>query len=104
MRPRCAWVAALASSLVSKEGFVEIYRVATLNAEMVRSVLEGNGIDCIISGSGMSGVYPGSALDSAGVLVRSKDEARARELIEQVVRGDFALKDDELPEGSEEAD
>jgi hypothetical protein len=84
--------------------FVEIYRVATLNAEMVRSVLEGNGIGCIISGSGMSGVYPGGALDSAGVLVRVEDEERARDLIEQVLRGDFALEDDELPEGSEESE
>jgi hypothetical protein len=88
--------------VVSESEFVEIYRVGTLNAEMVRSVLEGNGIDCILSGSGMAGVYPGSALDSAGVLVRSKDEARARELIEQVLRGDFALEDDELPAEDED--
>ena len=84
--------------------FVEIYRVGTLNAEMVRSVLEGNGIDCIISGYGMTSVYPGSALDSAGVLVRSQDEDRARELIEQVLAGEFALEDDELPEGFEGSD
>jgi hypothetical protein len=85
--------------------FVEVYRVGTLDAEMVRSVLEGNGIDCILAGSGMGGVYPGAGtLDSAGVLVRVEDEERARELIEQVLRGDFALEDDELPEGSEESD
>ena len=86
--------------------FVEIYRVGSLDAEMVRSVLEGNDIQCMLSGSGMGGAYPMNVgtLGSAAILVRTEDAERARELIEQVLRGDFALEDDVLPEGSEEAD
>lgn len=90
--------------VVSEPEYVEIYRVGSLDAEMVRSVLEGNEIECMLTGSGMGGAYPMNVgtLGSAGVLVRTEDVQRARELIEQVVRGDFALEDDELPEGSEE--
>ena len=53
-------------------------------AELVRSMLEGNGIEAMIEGSGASGAYPINvgALAETHVLVAAKDANDARRLLE----------------------
>ncbi|MGH2730292.1 MAG: putative signal transducing protein [Actinomycetota bacterium] len=79
---------------------VQIYEVGRIDAEVVRSLLEGNGIPCVVASEGAGGMYPVNVGFGAGrVLTRRRDAARAKELIYEAERGDFALTEDELPDG-----
>lgn len=62
----------------------EVFVGPPTQAEVMRSVLEGNGIRAEIRGSGASGAYPVSvgALGETRVFVPSKDARIARELLE----------------------
>ncbi len=75
---------------------VEVYRVGPMEAELMRSVLEGNNIPCLISGSGIGGAYPVGvgSLGESPLMVRRRDAATARELIDEARRGDFELDEE----------
>jgi hypothetical protein len=62
-------------------GLVSVYRSPRMQAELIRSVLEGSGIEAFVRGSGMSAAYPGGVLDDAAVMVRKEDEEEARALL-----------------------
>jgi hypothetical protein len=65
------------------EHLVEVYMAGPNDAELMRSLLEGDGISATTVGSGASGAYPVSvgSLGETRVYVRAADEERARELI-----------------------
>jgi putative signal transducing protein len=67
--------------VVTSANLVSVYRAPRMQAEIIRSVLEGSGIQAFVRGSGMSGAYPGGVLDDSGVMVRKEDEVSARELL-----------------------
>jgi hypothetical protein len=78
---------------------VEVYAVGQIDAQVVRSLLEGNGIPAVVASEGAGGMYPVNVGFGAGrVLVRRRDVATARELIYEAERGDFALREGELPD------
>jgi hypothetical protein len=78
---------------------VQIYEVGHIDAQVVRSLLEGNGIPTVVASEGAGGMYPVNVGFGAGrVLVRRRDADRARELIYEAERGDFALREGELPD------
>ncbi|MEA2433621.1 MAG: hypothetical protein QOG54_1078 [Actinomycetota bacterium] len=60
---------------------VSVYRAPRMQAEIIRSVLAGSGIQAFVRGSGMSGVYPGGVLDDSAVMVRKEEEEAARALL-----------------------
>jgi hypothetical protein len=72
---------------------VEVYRSHRLDAEMIRSVLEANGIRAITSGEGYSSAYPMNVGDLGAhrVLVLPDDAARAHEVIDAAHRGEADL-------------
>ena len=55
-------------------------------ADLVRSLLEGSGIQCYVNNSGISGVYPTTvgAFAEFQIYVRAEDAERAKELLEGV--------------------
>ena len=61
----------------------QVYVGPPNQAEIVRSVLEGNGIDAMLRGSGASGAYPINvgALAETHVLVAAQDAEDARQLL-----------------------
>ena len=68
------------------EETVEVYRGSggPARAELLRSVLEGSGIECFVTGGfGASGAYPVNVgdLGQFGLLVHERDAERARELL-----------------------
>lgn len=70
-------------------------------AELMRSVLEGNGIKAVIRGSGASAAYPINvgALSETIVLVPAKDIELARELLRPDEPGSSALPSSDEPGG-----
>ncbi|HWL64808.1 MAG TPA: DUF2007 domain-containing protein [Actinomycetota bacterium] len=80
---------------------VQVFSASHMDAEFVRSILEANEIPAMLSGEGHSSAYPVNVggLGGGRVLVRKEDEAKAREIIEGVERGDYALAEDEDVEG-----
>lgn len=71
---------------------VQIYAANGLEADLIRSVLEGSGIAVLMKRSGMEGVY-GPVVD-AHLLVREEDEERAREVIRAAHAGELEITDD----------
>jgi hypothetical protein len=69
--------------MTAPDEVVEIFRAARIDAEIVRSLLESNGIEAILIPSGASAAYPVSvgSLGEARVAVRSSDEDAARALL-----------------------
>ncbi len=71
-------------------------------AEVLRSVLEGSGIEAYVRGSAMGGMYPTNvgALGEFEIYVKQEDLERARELILDVEKDlpEMALDDDFEPE------
>lgn len=72
---------------------VQIYTANGLEADLIRSVLEGSGIAVLIKRSGMEGVY--GPVHDTHLLVREEDEERAREVIRAAHAGEFEIEDDE---------
>ncbi|HEV3473369.1 MAG TPA: DUF2007 domain-containing protein [Actinomycetota bacterium] len=68
---------------MDEEELVTVYTSGRMDAEVVRSMLEGNGIEAMIDNPGAVAAYPVNvgAMGEARVLVKASDEARARELI-----------------------
>ena len=75
---------------------VEVFVGPVVEAEMMRAVLEGSGIPCAASGSGMQGAYPG--LFPHRLAVASENAERAVEIIEAARTGELDL--DAAPEES----
>ena len=71
---------------------IEVYRSNKNDAELVRSMLEGNGIPATIERGGI-GMYPMTVgtLGDGRVFVREEDEDEARGLIGEATHGDFEL-------------
>jgi len=65
------------------DGLSKVFVGPPTQAEIVRSVLEGSGIEVVIRHSGASGAYPINvgALSETVVLVPERDEATARSLL-----------------------
>lgn len=72
---------------------VQIYTANGLEADLIRSVIEGSGIAVLIKRSGMEGVY--GPVHDTHLLVREEDEERAREVIRAARAGEFEIEDDE---------
>ena len=67
-----------------------------LQAELVRSLLQGSGIGCILRGEALSKTH-GLTLDGLGrveVLVASADEERARAVIATAENGELQIPED----------
>jgi hypothetical protein len=71
---------------VSDEQLVEIYRGGGGNtqAELIRAVLAGSGIDCVAQGGWAGSQYPVNvgSMGQFAILVRAEDADRAREVLE----------------------
>lgn len=79
------------------EDFVEIFRGNHLEADIIRSMLEANGIRVSLIGAGTSAAYPlgVGALGEGRVLVLREDEGAARELLDT----DLVPPDGDVDEG-----
>jgi hypothetical protein len=74
---------------VSPEELVEIYRIGGgPGAEMIKSLLEANGIQCVLSG-GQDAAYPLTVgpMAQVRIMVRVDDADRAEELVAAAVDG-----------------
>jgi hypothetical protein len=78
------------------DDLVCVYASNRMDSEMIRAMLEGNGIPAVNSSAGTGG-YPVNVgqLGAGRVLVRVQDEDEALDLIKQATGGDFALPDSE---------
>jgi Putative prokaryotic signal transducing protein len=76
------------------EDLVVVYKADRISAEVMRSVLEGSGIQTAMSGSGAQGAYPFTVgvFGEGSVLVRSVDEEAAREIIRAAEAGELDLE------------
>ena len=72
---------------------VQIYTANGLEADLIRSVLEGSGIAVLIKRSGMEGVY--GPVHDTHLLVREEDEQRAREVIRAAQAGELEILEEE---------
>ena len=72
---------------------VQIYTANGLEADLIRSVLEGSGIAVLIKRSGMEGVY--GPVHDTHLLVREEDEERAREVVRAAHAGELEITDGE---------
>lgn len=75
---------------------VEVYTAyGGTRAALIKSLLEGSGIDCVLSGN-LNGagyrLHVGD-LGKVRVLVKAEDEASARELINAAARGALDIED-----------
>jgi hypothetical protein len=72
-----------------------------MDAEVVRSLLEGNGIAAFVAGGGFYGLYPVNvgALGESRVHVRREDEEEAKRLIAEGQGGSFTLEQTDEPGG-----
>lgn len=73
------------------DDLVEVYAVGRLDAELIRSVLEGNGIPAFNLGGAISGAYPLTVgtLGSGRIFVRDQDEEAARDVIRAALAGEL---------------
>jgi len=82
---------------------VEVYKAqGAMEANMVRGVLEANGIDSMEAGEAWGKVYGMSVgtMGSVPILVRQNDADRAKQLLADVASGEFQIEeDDDEPEG-----
>jgi hypothetical protein len=68
---------------------VEIYRIGGgPGAEMIKSLLDANGIPCVLSG-GQDAAYPLTVgpMAQVRIMVRAEDADRAEELVDAAVEG-----------------
>jgi hypothetical protein len=73
-----------------------------IEAEQVRSLLAGSGIECEFRGEALRNTF-GLTLDGLGrveILVSAADEERARELLESAEAGELSLSGDAEPPSS----
>ncbi|MDQ3964665.1 MAG: DUF2007 domain-containing protein [Actinomycetota bacterium] len=68
---------------MDEEELVTVYTSGRMDAEVVRSMLESNGIEATIDNPGAVAAYPVNvgAMGEARILVNASDEAQARALI-----------------------
>jgi hypothetical protein len=68
---------------MDEEALVVVYTAGRMDAEVVRSMLEGDGIETRIDNPGAVAAYPVNvgAMGEARLLVKASDEPRARDLI-----------------------
>jgi hypothetical protein len=78
------------------DDLVCVYTSNRMDAEMIRAMLEGNGIAAVNSTSA-TGAYPVNVgqLGVGRVLVRLEDEVEAQDLIRQATGGDFELTEED---------
>lgn len=79
---------------------VPVYGADRIQADVVRSVLEGSGIPALVAREGYAEAYPLTvgAFGEGRVMVREQDRDRAMEVIQTAVRGEAGLEDpDEEP-------
>lgn len=77
--------------------YVEVYRAAgAFEGGFIKSVLEGSGIACLLSGSTGGGAYPVTvgSLGVVRVLVKEDDAAEAKRLISAAAAGDLELDEE----------
>jgi hypothetical protein len=76
------------------DSLVEIVRTQRLEADLLRSVLEGSGIDALVSGYANE-AYPVTVggMAEVGILVRSDDAERALEVIREARSGGLELEE-----------
>lgn len=76
-------------------GLVEVYRVGRVDAEVMRSLLEGHGIPAVTDNHG-GGLYPVTvgALGGGGVYVQEENEDDALALIDAALNGELELVED----------
>jgi hypothetical protein len=72
---------------------VEIYRSNRVDADMMRSVLQGSGIRAVLASVGQSAAYPLTvgALGEGRVFVATDDVERARDVIRAARAGEMGL-------------
>lgn len=75
-------------------------------AEMLRSILEGSGIDCFVQMSGISGMYPTNvgAFGEFKLYVKPGDLERAKDLLDHAEEDAIDISIDEDFEEFDEAD
>ena len=80
----------------SDDEFVEVYSAPRPDAELMCSVLEGSGVAAVVRMSGAVAAYPVNVGDMGRtlVLVRRRDEARARDVISEALSGHLSLRDE----------
>ena len=72
---------------------VQIFAASGYETELIRSLLEGSGIEVMVRRSGLEGAY-GSSHDTL-LMVRQRDVAQAREVIRAAQSGELEIADDE---------
>ena len=77
---------------------VEIYIGPVVPTALMRAVLEGNGIPCAITGSGLEGAYP--AVFPHRLFVAEHDVERANEIILAARTGELDLDEGADPDGT----
>jgi hypothetical protein len=84
---------------MGSDELVEVYSAGPPDAELIRSVLEGSGVPAVVYASGAGAAYPLTVGDMgrSTVLVRRRDEARARDVISEALSGDLSLGDEGGP-------
>jgi hypothetical protein len=79
---------------------VPVYGADRIQADVVRSVLEGSGIPAVVAREGYAEAYPLTvgAIGEGRVMVREEDRERAMEVIQTALQGETELEDsDEEP-------
>jgi hypothetical protein len=83
---------------------VEAYSGSRVDAELIRSVLEGSGIECALWGTGSTYLpETGAKLSAVRVMVRPSDRERAHEVIDAAGVGDLDLATEWDTEGGNAA-
>ena len=79
---------------------VQAYSGSRIDSEMIRSVLEGSGIECTLWGTGSSYMpETGAKLSAVRVMVRPDDLDHAKEVIEAAREGDLDIEHERDPAG-----
>lgn len=78
---------------------VEVCVVNRMDAELLRGLLEDNGIPALVGKQGYTAAYPVNVgtLGEGRILVRVQDAQAARELLEAALSGELALGDSIYP-------
>lgn len=74
--------------------FVQVYSASHHDAQLIRSLLEGNGIDTVVKNEGSAAyVVHVGAMGESRVFVPETDAARAVELIKIALQGELELSE-----------
>ncbi len=81
----------------SELSLVAVYSASRVDADLIRSLLEGNGIPAFVLDE-RSAAYPVSvgALGETRVMVRQQDKDHADEVIAEAMTGHLAVADDHI--------